>query len=124
MQLPCPIKTYDRYISWPKVTRCDLFKRKIITGEKIRGNLISVWDGKDEEAIKIILEICLEYDITKKNLLGKNRLRKFVIPRHVAMFRLVREVKLPLVEVAKLFKCDHTSVGHAVYHSAWVEHLR
>lgn len=35
-------------------------------------------------------------------------------PRHEAMFRCVAETDLPLTVIARVFRKDHTTIGHAV----------
>lgn len=55
------------------------------------------------------------FDIPTKELKGKRRQKQFVKPRHLAMYLLRIDYKLPLAEIGMLFSDrDHTTVMHAV----------
>lgn len=65
--------------------------------------------------LEIIRGVARYYDITTKQLKGKRRKKQFVKPRHVAMYLLRVDYKLPLAEIGAIFSNrDHTTVMHAV----------
>ena len=64
---------------------------------------------------EIIKGTANHYQITAKQIRGLGRKRQLVTPRHVAMYLLRIDYKLPLTEIGVLFSNrDHTTVMHAV----------
>lgn len=68
-----------------------------------------------EETItdKVVNTVLIEYNLTKDQILSKNRSRNLVEARHMAM-HMVRKhcYHLRLVEMRDYFKRDHSSVIH------------
>ena len=55
------------------------------------------------------------FQIGKRSLLGKTRMRKYAFPRQILMYLLRTQLNLPLEEVGRLIGGrDHTTVMHAV----------
>jgi len=64
---------------------------------------------------KMIDVISKYFQIGKRNLLGKTRMRKYAFPRQILMYLLRTQLNLPLEEVGRLIGGrDHTTVMHAV----------
>lgn len=55
------------------------------------------------------------FGVPVKVLRGEGRAQKFVVPRHIAMYLLRVDYKLPFMEIGDLFSNrDHTTIMHAV----------
>ncbi|MEX0896285.1 MAG: chromosomal replication initiator protein DnaA [Patescibacteria group bacterium] len=63
----------------------------------------------------VIKTVANHYKIKQSSLKGHSRIKSLVIPRHVCMYLLKKELSLPLTEIGRWFAGrDHTSVIHAV----------
>ena len=66
-------------------------------------------------AADVLRAVCAEFDMAEKDLLGRNRKREIVRPRHVAMYLLREETESSLVEIGRtLGGRDHTTVLHGI----------
>jgi chromosomal replication initiator protein len=66
-------------------------------------------------ATDILRAVCAEFDIAEKDLLGRQRKREIVRPRHVAMYLLREQTESSLVEIGRTMGGrDHTTVLHGV----------
>jgi chromosomal replication initiator protein len=64
---------------------------------------------------EVIRGVADHFGINTKLLRGSGRSQKIVIPRHIAMYLLRVDYRLPLMEIGSLFSGrDHTTVMHAV----------
>jgi chromosomal replication initiator protein len=61
----------------------------------------------------IIKRVCAAFDIASKELLGKSRLSRVLVPRQVAMYLAHTSGQLSLPRVGAAFDRDHTTVLHA-----------
>jgi chromosomal replication initiator protein len=65
--------------------------------------------------LEVIRGVATYYQLPTKQLQGKRRTKQVVRSRHVAMYLLRIDYKLPLTEIGTLFSDrDHTTVMHAV----------
>lgn len=63
----------------------------------------------------ILNYVCEYFEISKKDIKGKSRVKKLVVPRQVAMYLLRTESNLALMDVGELLGGrDHTTVMHGV----------
>lgn len=62
---------------------------------------------------RIMDAVCKVFDITKSELLGKNRQQHIALARQVAMYLCKNELDLSFPAVGKIFGRDHTTVLHA-----------
>jgi len=62
----------------------------------------------------LIKRICNSFQISKKELLSKRRLRYIVLPRQILMYILRKEYKLTLERIATLLNKNHATVLHSV----------
>ncbi|MCA9372581.1 chromosomal replication initiator protein DnaA [Candidatus Woesebacteria bacterium] len=61
----------------------------------------------------VIKEVARYYQLRQTEIKGKQRLKHLVAARHLAMFIMKEDLKLPLVEIGRWFAGrDHTSVIH------------
>ena len=68
----------------------------------------------NKQKAEMVLKIVLEYfNLTKEELLSKNRHQELVNPRHIAMYLVKLKTKLSDGEVAEFFDRDRTTVLHA-----------
>jgi chromosomal replication initiator protein len=68
-----------------------------------------------EKDIDSILDrICLDFKISRKDLLGKRRTTEFVFPRHLSMYVLSKKFNLGKSEIGRIFDSKHSSVIHAI----------
>lgn len=65
------------------------------------------------DAERIIDTICADWEISKDNLFGHVRKRKFVVPRHICQFLLFEKCKMNYPKIARMFERDHTSIIHS-----------
>ncbi len=66
-------------------------------------------------AADVLKAVCAEFAIPEKDLLGRQRKREIVRPRHVAMYLLREETESSLVEIGRtLGGRDHTTVLHGI----------
>lgn len=63
---------------------------------------------------ELISAITKHFSINKTSLLGKSRVRTYVVPRQILMYLLRTELKLPFQQVGEIVGRDHTTVMHAV----------
>ena len=64
---------------------------------------------------EVIRGVADHFGINTKLLRGGGRSQKLVVPRHIAMYLLRVDYRLPLMEIGSLFSGrDHTTVMHAV----------
>ena len=64
---------------------------------------------------EVIRGVADHFGINAKLLRGSGRSQKLVVPRHIAMYLLRVDYRLPLMEIGSLFSGrDHTTVMHAV----------
>jgi chromosomal replication initiator protein len=65
--------------------------------------------------LEVIRGVSDHFGINVKLLRGTGRAQKIVVPRHIAMYLLRVDYRLPLMEIGELFSNrDHTTVMHAV----------
>lgn len=69
---------------------------------------------REELANEFIECVCIYYNITNKDIRGKDRFRNIVMARHMAMYILREKVKLKLKVIGDLFGRDHTTVMNAI----------
>jgi chromosomal replication initiator protein len=66
-------------------------------------------------AADVLKAVCAEFGVAEKDLLGRQRKREIVRPRHVAMYLLREETESSLVEIGRtLGGRDHTTVLHGI----------
>jgi len=53
-------------------------------------------------------------ELSYQDLCTKSRLRKYTLPRHVAMYLIRYHTGLTFVEIGRLFDCDHSTAIFAV----------
>ena len=63
---------------------------------------------------KIIEKVCIYYNITKENLLGKTKTKNFTIPRQVAMYLCKTLTTYNFVELERYFEKDRTTIMYSV----------
>ncbi len=64
---------------------------------------------------ELIKGVADHFGINVKQLKGSGRTQKIVVPRHIAMYLLRIDYRIPLMEIGDLFSGrDHTTVMHAV----------
>ncbi len=72
---------------------------------------LNIITTKKEE---IIYEVCKVYDIPESTIFQKCRKRTVVEPRQMVMFLLRHDLDMPFSQIAKMFRCHHATVIHAV----------
>ncbi len=100
---------------------------KIIATEKVLNkklnkdeisNLIGINIKRRSKILKpkdIIINVCEQFGISQREIIGDRRTNRIALPRQIAMYILRKDLNLPLVEVANILKRkDHTTVLHAV----------
>jgi chromosomal replication initiator protein len=66
-------------------------------------------------ATDVLKAVCAEFDIAEKDILGRQRKREIVRPRHVAMYLLREQTESSLVEIGRTMGGrDHTTVLHGI----------
>lgn len=63
---------------------------------------------------KIIERVCHYYGVSYSALVGRRKHGRLVLPRHLCMYLLRRELKMTLPEIGDLFGRHHTTVMHAI----------
>jgi chromosomal replication initiation ATPase DnaA len=53
-------------------------------------------------------------ELSYHDLCTKSRLRKYTLPRHVAMYLIRYHTELTFIEIGKLFDCDHSTAIFAI----------
>ncbi|QBF34325.1 chromosomal replication initiator protein DnaA [Mycoplasmopsis phocirhinis] len=78
--------------------------------------LSEISSNKDSITPDYVVEyVAKYYKIHKKDILGKSRKKEFVIARHIAMFIIRDELKLPLIKIGEIFgNRDHSTVVNAI----------
>lgn len=65
--------------------------------------------------LEVVRGVADHFGINIKLLRGTGRTQKLVVPRHIAMYLLRLDYRLPLMEIGEIFSGrDHTTVMHAV----------
>jgi chromosomal replication initiator protein len=63
----------------------------------------------------VLRAVTSHFHVSANTIRGASRKQEYVLPRHIAMFILKRDLGLPLTEIGTIFGGkDHTSVMHAV----------
>jgi hypothetical protein len=73
-------------------------------------------DGRYHGACQTIIEeVAAKYRLSPSDILSDRRSRAVLVPaRHEAIYRCVLETPMSLPAIGRVFKRDHTSIGHAV----------
>jgi len=105
------------------------FLMRLITESLRRSEIISpsmvqslLGDKKETDEIKknvkpdeVLEKVCFYFDLKLNTLKGQRRKQEIVVPRQIAMYILKTELKLPYIQIGKIFGGkDHTTVMHAV----------
>jgi len=93
---------------------CDLYRERASVGF-VRAHLGNVLpEGPPSpEADDILKEVANAFDVQRSELLGRQRVRRLVLPRHVAMFLVRKHTGDSFPEIGRRFGRDHTTVQHA-----------
>ncbi len=68
-----------------------------------------------QRPLEVLKKIADHFEVPIKQLRGSIRQKRYVLPRHIAMYILRMDYKIPLEEIGELFSGrDHTTVMHAV----------
>lgn len=65
------------------------------------------------EVQKIIENTSNAYGISIEDILGDRRQKDTVLPRHIIMYKLRKELELSFPRIGKIFNKDHTTIIHA-----------
>lgn len=68
---------------------------------------------KQKKAEIVFNKVTEYFNITKDDILSRNRHEELLTPRHIAMYLVKKRTSLGDGEVAKFFKRDRTTVLHA-----------
>ena len=61
-----------------------------------------------------IVNICCEiWEVGESELMGRTTSQKFAVPRHVAMYLMMKHIGISQGCVGGLFDRDHTAVSHS-----------
>lgn len=69
--------------------------------------------NKVHKVNRIINAACRHFDLPRHILIGPSKKKKFVYPRHIAMYA-ARQTRESFPEVGRRFGVDHSTVHHAV----------
>jgi chromosomal replication initiator protein len=95
-------------------------RKKPINEALIRALLGKTQRAKDDtppplRPLELVKGVATHFNVNSKQLRGGKRVKQLVTPRHIAMYLLRVDYKLPLTEIGSLFSDrDHTTVMHAV----------
>lgn len=64
-----------------------------------------------DEILKVVSE---NFNVEKEDILGKSQSRECVTPRHIAMFLLRKELKMPFMKIGSIFSRDHSTVMSSI----------
>ena len=65
-------------------------------------------------ARQIVLDVCKQQDVTLNQIFGRRRVQRLAHARALAQSRLHHEAGLNKITLARLFRCNHTSVLHNI----------
>jgi|TARA_R110002020_G_scaffold233439_1_gene445218 chromosomal replication initiation ATPase DnaA len=65
-------------------------------------------------AQNIINEVCQEYNVEKKFILGPTRPSHYTIPRQEAYRRIYETGQFTLPQIGRIFKRHHTTILHGI----------
>lgn len=93
---------------------CELYRERASVGF-VRAHLGNVLpEGPPSPEAQDVLQVVAEtYDVQINDLLGRQRVRRLVLPRHVAMFLVRKHTGHSFPEIGRRFRRDHTTVQHA-----------
>lgn len=69
---------------------------------------------KDLNPDKIIQEVCIYFGLTSKDILGKSQTKECTYPRQFSMYFCRELLKMPFMQIGKIFKRDHSTVMTSV----------
>jgi chromosomal replication initiator protein len=69
--------------------------------------------ASSQDVAQVIKRVAAAFAVTEKELMGASRLRKFMVPRQVAMYLARETCGLSLPRLGTAFGRDHTTVLHA-----------
>ena len=62
----------------------------------------------------IIDKVCLYFNITRQDIIGKKKSKEVVEPRMIAIYLINEMLEMPLVSIGKIFGGrDHTTIMHS-----------
>lgn len=66
------------------------------------------------EIQRIIMSTSIAYNIPVEDIMSESRRKDVVLPRHIAMYQLRKDLGVSFPAIGRIFKKDHTTVMHAV----------
>ena len=93
---------------------CELYGERASV-DFVRAHLGNVLpEGPPSPEAQDVLQLVAEaYEVTINELLGRQRVHRLVLPRHVAMFLVRKHTDHSFPEIGRRFRRDHTTVQHA-----------
>ena len=92
-------------------TKADVVERmsnpKKIIGHQLGNPPKSVID-------ELLNKVCLKYELSKKDLVGKQRTKDFVRARNIIHNILAEKYKMSLTDIGRIFGQDHTTVLYSI----------
>jgi chromosomal replication initiator protein len=71
--------------------------------------------NKQRKARAIIRQICSDYDVSKRDLIGHYRLKFLTKPRHLAYYKIYKTGQYSLKQIAKMFgDRHHTTILYGI----------
>ena len=67
----------------------------------------------NEKAEAIIRIVCNDFNLSRWDVVGKRRLREYVMARHFAMYYIRKFTRLTLDQTGQMFNRDHATVLNA-----------
>jgi chromosomal replication initiator protein len=75
---------------------------------------LSIKDKKHTDVVSIIKRVALHYHVSEEDILGNDRNKNFVLPRHVAVYISKKMSNKSLTDLAKIFRRkNHSTIIHA-----------
>ncbi|MES2345325.1 MAG: chromosomal replication initiator protein DnaA [Chlamydiota bacterium] len=90
--------------------------RSVQEAEKLLGDLLQIEKISALTPEKIVRATSDYYQIRPTDILGKAQSHDCTLPRQIAMYLCRKELKLPFLKIAALFKRDHSTVMTSVKH--------
>lgn len=107
-----PTRIYERPVG---PVHPDMIKRDFINvaSKAPKAPLVELSENQ-RAAKRIITDVCSQFLITKVMLCADRRAKRYVLPRHIVMYRLKHETTWSLVAIGNYMGGrDHTTVLHA-----------
>ena len=88
--------------------------QELLTERKRLSNLKAQLEGPESPLMALVIEVCIEFQITPEQIFHRKRSERIVVPRQIAMTLMRELTDMTLTEIGEYFARDHGTVINAM----------